>query len=150
MPRSRFHSSTSYIRPFIYGWNEITFQKEPWSKSAQICGRFKSSAQIGRYSVGVGATKVWRFYVSATSATNVALVWHQKGGLTRSLDDLGIMHLRCTSIAIPHKPQSSILSSQSSLYHKVWYIYVCTTCTTNVAQVWYILTPVPQSEALLT
>ena len=102
-----------------------------------LWARFKSSAQIGRYSVGVGATKVWRFYVSATSATNVALVWHQKGGLTRSLDDLGIMHLRCTSIAIPHKPQSSILSSQSSLYHKVWYIYVCTTCTTNVVQVWY-------------
>ena len=41
-----------------------------------------------------------------------------KRGLTRFLDDLGIVHLRCTSITIPHKPQSSILSSQSSLYHK--------------------------------
>ena len=37
----------------------------------------------------LSATKVWHFYVSATSATNVA----PKMGLTRFLDDLGIMHL---------------------------------------------------------
>ena len=103
---------------------------EPWSKSAQICGRFKSSAQIGRYSVGVGATKVWRFYVSATSATNVALVWHQKGGLTRSLDDLGIMHLRCTSIAI-------VSCSVGVGATKVWRFYVSATSATNVALVWH-------------
>ena len=47
----------------------------------------------------MGATKVWRFYVSATSATNVALVWHQKGGLTRFLDDLGIMHFEANTLA---------------------------------------------------
>ena len=103
---------------------------EPWSKSDQICGRFKSSAQIGRYSVGVGATKVWRFYVSATSATNVALVWHQKGGLTRSLDDLGIMHLRCTSIAI-------VSCSVGVGATKVWRFYVSATSATNVALVWH-------------
>ena len=62
-----------------------------------------------------GAPKVGRFYVSAPSAPNGALVGHQKGGLTRFLDDLGIMHLRCTSIAIPHKPQSSILNPQFSI-----------------------------------
>ena len=40
----------------------------------------------------------------------------------------------------PHAPQLASLTNlnpQSSLYHKVWYIYVCTTCTTNVVQVWY-------------
>ena len=58
----------------------------------KFVGALKVVSQIGRYSVGVDATKVWRFYVSATSATNVALVWHQKGGLTCSLDDLGIIY----------------------------------------------------------
>ena len=101
---------------------------EPWSKSAQICGRFKSSAQIGRYSVGVGATKVWRFYVSATSATNVALVWHQKGGLTRFLDDLSIMHLMYVYIHESSEIKFLLALTLSSSYS--------------------ILTPVPQSGAL--
>ena len=107
---------------------------EPWSKSDQICGRFKSSAQIGRYSVGVGATKVWRFYVSATSATNVALVWHQKGGLTRSLDDLGII---CTWGA-PQLPSLTNLNPQSSVLNP----HCTTKCGTfmfvpHVPQMWY-------------
>ena len=37
----------------------------------------------------------------------------------------------------PQLPSLTNLNPQSSLYHKVWYIYVCTTCTTNVVQVWY-------------
>ena len=32
-------------------------------------------------------------------------------------------------------PQSSVLNPHCTT--KVWYIYVCTTCTTNVVQVWY-------------
>ena len=112
----------------------------------------------------MGATKVWRFYVSATSATNVALVWHQKGGLTRSLDDLGII---CTRGA-PQLPSLTNLNPQSSVLNphcttkcgtfmfvphvpQMWYkcgthlphclkvrhIYTCATCATNVAQVWH-------------
>ena len=100
---------------------------ELWSKSDQICGRFKSSAQIGRYSV-------WRFYVSATSATNVALVWHQKGGLTCSLDDLGIIY----TWGAPQLPSLTNLNPQSSVLNP----HCTTKCGTfmfvpHVPQMWY-------------
>ena len=82
----------------------------------------------------MGATKVWRFYVSATSATNVALVWHQKGGLTRSLDDLGII---CTRGA-PQLPSLTNLNPQSSVLNP----HCTTKCGTfmfvpHVPQMWY-------------